>query len=165
MKLSIRHTLTLLCIILAWLPVTAWAKPNLVVNIKAEKEVIVKEDGLDVKKVVEVKEVKPKDIVIYTLEVSNTGDEAATSVAIKDKIPPGTTYTQGSASETEELMFSIDGGKTYKKPSLLTYEMKLADGKKEKRVASPEQYTDIQWVIKRLAPGAKLSLHFQVRVQ
>ena len=59
-----------------------------------------------------------------------------------------------------EVTFSIDGGKTYKKPSLLTYEITNPDGSKEKRTASPEQYTNIRWQIPQVAAGAKGEAEF-----
>jgi len=60
----------------------------------------------------------------------------------------GQSILAGSAFGNDaEITFSIDNGKTFKKPSLLTYEVKLPSGKIEKRTASPEQYTHIRWTV------------------
>jgi uncharacterized repeat protein (TIGR01451 family) len=143
----------------------AWARPEVSITIKAEKEVVVTEQGKKVKKLVEAKDVEPGDEIIYTLSYSNVGTEAATNVVISDPIPPGTMYIPGSATGTGELTFSIDHGKTYKKPALLSYEVTTPDGKKEKRVASPEEYTDIRWVIPSLRVGEKDSVSFKVKTK
>lgn len=144
---------------------TALAQPKVNITIKAEKEVVVTEKGKTVKKMVEAKEIVPGEVIIYTLSYGNTGSEAATSVVISDPIPAGTSYIPGSASETGELTFSIDHGKSYKKPALLTYEVATPDGKKEKRVASPEEYTDIRWVISAVPAGGKGAVSFKVKVK
>lgn len=166
MKLKTYQTLVVLCMTLLWLPITAWAKPNVIVSIKAEKEVTVKENGNEVKKVVEAKEILPGDIITYSLNFANSGDAAASNVILNDPIPEGTAYLFGSATETAgELTFSIDHGKSFKKPSMLTYEISLPGGGKEKRTASPEQYTDIRWIIKTIPPGVKGSVSFKVKVK
>lgn len=146
-------------------PLAAWAKPNVIIAIKAEKEVIVTEKGKEVKKVVEAKDITPGEVVTYNLSYENKGDETATSVAITDPIPAGTAFILGSASEVGDLTFSIDQGKTYKKSSLLTYEVIDAKGNKEKRVASPEEYTHIRWTIPTIAPGTKGTVTFKVKVK
>lgn len=166
MKLKTYQTLVVLCMTLLWLPITAWAKPNVIVSIKAEKEVTVKENGNEVKKIVEAKEILPGDIITYSLNFANSGDAAASNVILNDPIPEGTAYLFGSATETAgELTFSIDHGKSFKKPSMLTYEISLPGGGKEKRTASPEQYTDIRWIIKTIPPGVKGSVSFKVKVK
>ena len=60
---------------------------------------------------------------------------------------------------------SIDGGKTYKKPSLLTYQVDRGDGTLENRVASPEQYTNIQWVLEIVPAGSSRSVGFRALVK
>ena len=63
------------------------------------------------------------------------------------------------------ITFSIDDGKTFKKPSLLTYEVKNQNGAMEKRTASPEEYTHIRWVIDKIDAGAKGTVGFQVKIK
>jgi uncharacterized repeat protein (TIGR01451 family) len=143
----------------------AWAKPKVNITIKAEKEVVVIEQGTKVKRLMEATGVEPGEEILYTLNYRNTGDEAATNIVISDPIPSGTMYIPGSATDTGELTFSIDHGKTFKKSALLTYEVTNASGKMEKRVASPEAYTDIRWVIQSLPAGGKGSVNFKVKTK
>ena len=75
-------------------------------------------------------------------------------MVINDPITKGTYYILESASgEGTDITFPIDGVQFFKKPSLLTYEVKLADGTKEKQVASPEQYTHIHWTVGKIPAG------------
>lgn len=150
--------------ILVALPLLAWAKPEVIINIKAEKEVVVTENGKEVRKIVEAKEITPGETVTYKISYENKGDEAATNVVIKDPIPEGTSFIPGTASETGDLTFSIDQGKSYKKPALLTYEVTTPDGGKEKQVASPEKYSHIRWTLPSVGPGEKGVVSFKVRV-
>jgi uncharacterized repeat protein (TIGR01451 family) len=140
----------------------ALAKPLLTVNMKAETEVTLNNQTTKVA----VKEINPGDVVVYTINYVNTGDEAATSANLDDPIPKGTVYIPGSATgDKADITFSIDDGKTFKKPSLLTYEIKLANGKVEKKVASPEQYTNIRWTINTIPARGKGEVSFKVKVK
>ena len=104
--------------------------------------------------------------MIYTISYVNSGSEAATSAVLDDPIPKGTVYVNGSAFCIEDdVTFSIDGGKSFKKPSLLTYEITLPGGKVEKKVASPEQYTNIRWTIPKVPAGGKGQVGFKVKVK
>jgi uncharacterized repeat protein (TIGR01451 family) len=147
------------------LPLTAWAKPNITISIKAQKDVVVTENAKQVKKTVEATDIAPGEVITFILSYSNTGDETATSVVISDPIPEGTVFMPGTATEKGDLSFSIDKGKTFKKPSLLVYETTTASGKKEKRVASPEEYTHIRWIIPSIAAGEKGDVSFRVKVK
>ncbi|QWV97654.1 DUF11 domain-containing protein [Geomonas nitrogeniifigens] len=152
-------------LILAAMPFVAWAQPKVTITMKAEKEVSVTAKGKQVKKRVAAKGVQPGEEIIYTLSYQNSGNEAAKDVVISDPIPAGTAYIPGSASETGDLAFSIDKGKTFKKPTLLTYELKGNTGKMEKKVASPDEYTDVRWTIPQVPAGGTGSVSFKVKVK
>lgn len=144
------------------LPVQAFAKAKVSISIKAEKEIVVNK----VAKKVEAKIINPGDVIFYTLNYVNAEKDAATDAVLEDPIPKGTTYITGSAyGKDAEITFSIDGGKTFKKPSLLTYEYKSANGKIEKRSASPEEYTHIRWTINTIPAHGSGRVGFQVRVK
>jgi len=147
------------------LPLAAWAQPNVAITIKAQKEVNVTVNGKQVKKRIAAKGVQPGDEIIYTLSYVNSGTEAAKDVVISDPIPAGTTFIPGSASEVGDLTFSIDKGKSYKKATLLTYEIKSGDGSMQKRAASPDDYTDIRWTVREIPAGGKGSVNFKVKVK
>jgi uncharacterized repeat protein (TIGR01451 family) len=147
------------------LPVAAWAKPQVELAISAEKELTVTEDGQEVLKRVPAGEAAPGETVIYTIHYENVGDEPATNVVVSDPIPEGTAYVPGSATEKGELTFSIDGGKSYKRPFLLTYEVTHTDGTKEELLATPELYTHIRWTLPNIVPEEKGAVSFKVKVK
>jgi uncharacterized repeat protein (TIGR01451 family) len=148
------------------LPMGAIAKPLVSVSITAEKEVTVVKSGQKTTKKIAATKIEPGDVIFYTLNYINSGSEAATSVVLDDPIPLGTVYLPGSAfGDGAEITFSIDNGKSFKKPSLLVYELKSANGQKEKRTASPEEYTHVRWVIGKIDAGAKGTVGFQVRIK
>lgn len=146
-------------------PLVALAAPQVTIGITAEKEVIVTQNGQTVTKRIPATDATPGETIIYTLTVANNGDETATNVVVNDPIPEGTVFLPGSATGNSEPTFSIDGGKTFQQPSLLTYEITNLDGTKEKRTASPDQYTAIRWQIPQVAAGAKDELSFSVKVK
>jgi uncharacterized repeat protein (TIGR01451 family) len=147
------------------LPAVALAAPKVELSIQAEKEVTVTEDGKKVTKRVAAEEAAPGETIIFTIAYANTGDEAATNVVVNNPLPEGTAYVPGSATEKGEVTFSIDGGETFKKPSLLTYEITAPDGKKEKRTASPEQYTHVRWQLPEIPAGERGEVSFRVQVK
>jgi uncharacterized repeat protein (TIGR01451 family) len=162
---SSRISSTLIAVMLVALPLAAWAQPKIAITVKAQKEVTVTVQGKQVKKLIAAKGVQPGEEIIYTLSYLNSGSEAARDVIISDPIPAGTAFLPGSASDSGDLAFSIDNGKSYKKPTLLTYEQKGGDGKAQKRVATPEDYTDIRWTIPSVPAGGKGSVNFKVKVK
>jgi uncharacterized repeat protein (TIGR01451 family) len=148
------------------LPIGAVAKPLVSVSITAEKEVTVVKNGQKVTKKVAATKIDVGDVVFYTVNYLNSGDEAATGAVLDDPIPKGTVYLPGSAfGAGAEITFSIDGGKSFKKPSLLIYEVKNPNGSIEKRTASPEEYTHIRWVINKIDAGARGTVGFQVKIK
>jgi uncharacterized repeat protein (TIGR01451 family) len=148
------------------LPMGAMAKPLVSVSITAEKEVTAVKNGQKVSKKVAATRIDAGDVVFYTLHYINSGDEAATKAVMDDPIPKGTVYLPGSAfGAGAEITFSIDGGKRFKKPSLLIYEVKNPNGSTDKRTASPEDYTHIRWVIDKIDAGARGEVGFQVKIK
>ena len=152
----------LIAMILLLLSAEVFAKSLVSISMKAEKEVTVNK----VTKKVAASAVDPGDVIFFTLSYVNSGDEAATDAVFDDPIPKGTVYLPGSAfGKDAEITFSIDGGKTFKKPSLLTYEIKNRDGSLEKRTASPEQYTHIRWTVSVIPARGSGQVGFQVRMK
>jgi uncharacterized repeat protein (TIGR01451 family) len=150
----------LVAMVLLLLSAEVFAKVS--INIKAEKEVTVNK----ITKKVAADKVNPGDVIFYTLSYVNSGNEAATNAVMDDPIPKGTVYLPGSAfGKDADISFSIDGGKAFKKPSLLTYEVKLPNGKIEKRTASPEQYTHVRWTVSVIPAHGSGQVGFQVRMK
>jgi uncharacterized repeat protein (TIGR01451 family) len=146
--------------------IPALAKPVLKVDLKTETKIMTMVDGQEVQKTVPIDEVNSGQTIVYTLTVTNSGDQPATDVKLDDPIPEGTTYVVGSIFGDEaDTTFSIDGGKTYKKPTLLSYRIKKADGTTEEKLASPDQYTNIKWLIKSVPAGSSRSVGFKALVK
>jgi uncharacterized repeat protein (TIGR01451 family) len=167
LEVQMRKQVSLMAILaLLLLPMMALAKPLVSVSITAEKDVTSVKNGQKTTRKVAATKIDAGDVVFYTMNYVNSGNEAATSVVLDDPIPQGTAYLPGSASGAgAEITFSIDGGKSYKKPSLLIYELKNPNGSIEKRTASPEEYTHIRWVINKIDAGARGTVSFQVRIK
>lgn len=152
-----------LFILLLFLPSLAWAAPDVQVAITAEKVVMVEEGGKQIEKREPAADVLPGDVIVYTLQYENKGDEAAQNVVLNDPIPQGASYVVASVfSPAADVSFSVDG-KAFNKPSLLTYTVKK-NGKAEQRQASPEQYTHIRWVVKKIPAGKSGVVGFRVKV-
>ena len=154
----------LLCITLL-LPAVSMAAGDVVVSITSAKQEIITKDGKKFSRTVPATKFVPGDTIVYFINYTNKGKEPATNAVIDDPIPQGTIFVPNSTTGTgAEITYSIDGGKTYKKPTLLFYDVEQG-GKKEQRVASPDQYTHIRWTIPSIAPGASGRVSFKVRVK
>lgn len=163
---SMLLTLTTLMLTLTISATSALAAAKVAIKIKAEKEVTVVKGGKKEVKTVPATKFAPNDLIIYTITYTNQGTEPATNAVVDDPIPAGTSYVPGSAKgEGAEIVFSIDKGKSYNQPTLLTYESVGAGGKKQKHVAAPEDYTNIRWTVANIEPKASGKLEFKVRVK
>ncbi len=148
------------------LPLVAWAKPEVVITVNAKQKVVVEENGKKITKLIDAKDVTPGSLLVYQLHYKNIGDSTAVGAALVNPVPDNTLYIDGSAfGPGSTIDFSIDRGEHYKKPSLLTYQVDTGEGKLEKRVASPEQYTHIRWTVQEIPAGKSGEASFQVRVQ
>lgn len=158
--------ITLLLCTTLLLPSLVLAKPQMSIGITTSKEVTETVNGAKVKKLVPTTQAASGDTLVYSLAYSNKGDEAATDAVIDNPVSAGMSYIDNSASGAgADITFSIDGGKSYKKPSLLTYEIKLPNGTVQKYTARPEEYTHIRWTIKRVPAGTGGTLGFSARVK
>ena len=151
---------------LIFISTSVWAKPEITLSVTSEKEIIEMNQGKKNVKRVPAKEIEPGQVLIFTLKYSNKGDEAATKVVFDNPIPKETVYEMGSAAGSgSDITFSINGGKDYKKPTFLMYEVKGTDGKAVKRKASPDLYTNVRWVISTVPPGSDGELSFRAKVK
>lgn len=105
----------------------------------------------------------PGTEVIYTITATNTGNEAAENINVKDPIPKDMVYLEGSAfGKNTVITFSVDGGKTYASPEKLT----IKDAKGKARRATANDYTNIRWTFNfKLKPGQAASVWFKARVK
>jgi uncharacterized repeat protein (TIGR01451 family) len=149
------------------IPSLVLAKPLINISVKAEMEAAVKEGGKTITKMVAAKDVTPGTVIFYTVSFRNAGDEKATNAVIDNPIPKDTRYIPGSAYGEDEggITFSIDKGKSYNKPSLLFYETMEKQGKTVKKIASPDVYTNIRWVIPVIEAGKQGVVGFKAIVR
>lgn len=146
-------------------PMVALAKPEIKLEMQAQKEIVVVEDGKAITRRVTAETIESGNEIIYTIHYRNSGDETATNVVVNNPIPKDTAYILGSATgRGAEITFSIDGGVSFKGPSLLSYEVDTPEGK-VKRQATPEHYTHIRWVVEAIPVQIDGELGFRVKVK
>ena len=161
-----RTLAALALVLLPFVSSAALAKPQLQMNVTAEKEVTVTEGGKAVVKRVKTDKSAPGETLIFTLSYTNTGDEKAVDVKLDNPLPSGTRYVADSAAgANSQVSFSVDGGKTFAKPDQLTVEKVAAGNKKEKTRAQVADYTTIRWVISEIQPGQSGQVSFRAQVQ
>lgn len=152
--------------VIFWLPLAAWAGPQVGIQVVAEKEIKVKQNGKTLVKRVKAETVESGEIVFYTLKYDNKGDQRATDVVVNNPIPDGTVFLpESSYGRGSTIFYSIDKGKTYNKPEALRVFYTLHNGKKMTRQAYASEYTHIRWVVGEVPPGGGGVLGYQVKVK
>ncbi|HYX40311.1 MAG TPA: hypothetical protein VE821_01375 [Pyrinomonadaceae bacterium] len=113
-----------------------------------------------------VSDVRPGEVLDWTLTSVNEGTGAAREFKATGQIPKGTMLIVGSttADGSAVVTYSIDNGKSYSTQP--TIEEKQADGTL-KRVSAPvSMYTQVRYEWSdALAAGGKLSAAYKVRVR
>ncbi len=102
------------------------------------------------------KSVKPGDVLRYTVSAKN-GDKPVKNLMLTQPIPRGTSYLKNSATALNgaELLFSLDGGKTYLSKPMM--------GKKE---APTTAYTNLRWKFTgTLAAKAQVNATYEVVIK
>jgi uncharacterized repeat protein (TIGR01451 family) len=132
------------------------AAKRVVLTYKAEKKVM---ETVDNKQKVTYqatgKSVKPGDILRYTVTAKNS-NRPVKNLTLTQPIPKGTKYIKNSATPLvgAELLFSIDGGKTYTaKP--------MVDNKEAPAAA----YTNVRWKFAKLATPANAQINAACEVE
>ena len=146
------------------MPARAVAGPKLKGEMVAHKVVL---GSNNEEHFVSAENVYPNDIIQYELRYTNVGDEPADDVAITGIIPEGTVYLPKSVSlpKGSKVLFSIDNGESYH-PEPVEYFVEGPEGKKVKKVATPDMYTNIKWIRNvALNVGETLVVHYRVRVR
>ncbi|MDF1820860.1 MAG: hypothetical protein P1U64_04775 [Alcanivoracaceae bacterium] len=140
------------------------AAPQVSMSILAEREIRTADENGQIRTRREpASTVAPGDTVHYTLSYSNSGDEAAVNVKLDNPIDPAQLYQAGSAwGDGAQILFSIDGGQTYKQPASLTWR---DTGTGKEQAAPPERYTNIRWVIPTIPAGSDGAVGFSATVK
>lgn len=146
-------------------PAIALADPDLKIQMVAERQITVIEDGQEVVKRVPTLEIETGAVLYFTLRIVNEGDDPAFNVVVDNPTPEDTLYVADSAGGVNStIQFSIDNGTSYAAADELTYEFTRFSGEKETRKARPEMYTDVRWVVENVGAGEQGELFFQVKV-
>lgn len=116
----------------------------------------------NVRKMVPVTKVKKGTTLTYVNQVANRSNLTKKQIVIDNPIPYGSTYIQGTSSceGVCEMLYSIDGGTTFKKSEALF----VVYGTK-KRVPMASEYTHIKFIFSKLAPYEKVRMAFKARVK
>jgi uncharacterized repeat protein (TIGR01451 family) len=127
---------------------------------------VVVEDAEGNERLTEMGQVLPGQVIEYAITYENTGDQPLREVKVGGLIPERTRYLRDSATRTRwrAPLFSIDGGRSFA-PEPVRYVVTLADGRKEERIATPDMYSHLRWVTRRLDPGATLRFRYRVVVE
>ena len=135
------------------------------IRLKAVAEVeirVVNDKGETELKRMPATKVIPGTEVIYTITVSNLGDQSADNVVVTDPIPENTTYVARSAfGAGTTITYSVDGGKSYE----LADKLKIKDAAGNLRAATASDYTHVRWLLNfTLKPKDVAPVWFKARL-
>ena len=155
--------LTIITGLTVMMAAAAWAKPQLAVTMEAAREI--RDHKSWSASFSPASSAVSGDVLLYTITYKNSGNEPATNATLNNPMSPGTSYIDNSAGgKNADISFSIDGGKTYKKPSCSAMKSsKLTESRKH--TARPEEYTHVRWVIPSVASGSSGTVQFKVRIK
>lgn len=122
---------------------------QLELNLGAEKRVLTKDiqgkEKLSWQALQGKVEVKPGDMLRYTLSGENKSDRAVKNLTLNQPVPQGMVYVLKSANtdKNAKITYSIDGGKNFVENP--TVKVTLPGGKVENKPAPAQAYTHIRW--------------------
>jgi uncharacterized repeat protein (TIGR01451 family) len=130
----------------AALPAAPQGVPDPVtIKVIAEVEVPAAGPGRQTTKLAPADRVAPGDLVLYTLEVRNTGATAVPAPVVTNPVPAHMQYLPDSAvGPGTVVMYSVDGGRTFASPEAL--KVLGSDGQLRQAVAA--DYTHIRWKLR-----------------
>jgi uncharacterized repeat protein (TIGR01451 family) len=115
------------------------------IKVIAEVEVRAAGPGRQTTKLVPADKVVPGDLVLYTLEVRNTGATAVPAPVVTNPVPAHMKYLSNSAVGPGTVVtYSVDGGRTFGSPE----ELKILGSDGMLRNAVAADYTDIRWKLR-----------------
>jgi hypothetical protein len=125
----------------------------------------VDQDGNKMEKLEALPEkVQPGDIIEYVLSSLNKEDASLHHVTLSAKMPEGTVYTGSQkCPEGTSVVYSIDKGKTFS-AGPIKYVV-IEDGKEIEKTATPDMYTNMQWLIKEIKSKDVAKCHYRVTVK
>jgi uncharacterized repeat protein (TIGR01451 family) len=125
-------------------------------TLKADKQVMT-ENRMGFQPIAGKASVKPGDIILYTVTAKNNSRCPLRNLVLKQPIPKGTKYVKDSATAINgaELLFSIDGGKTFSaKPTI------------GKQVVPATDYNYLRWKFSgKMAADAQVKTAYKLQVK
>lgn len=147
-----------LCSIL-FTSLSAFAKPQ--INLILDSKKVVVDKTTKKESFLDSKDVKPGDVILYKIKVTNSGDSAALEVKPVGNIPDKTVYLPVE-KQSFKTFFSIDKGTSFQeKPKTAVREK----GKNIIKDAPVEMYNKIQWIINKINPSQTIELRYKVKVK
>jgi uncharacterized repeat protein (TIGR01451 family) len=132
------------------------ANQRVLLTLKADKKVV-KNKKVIFEPIVGKAVVKPGDIIQYTVIAKNNSHCPLKNLMLKQPIPRGTNYLKDSATGVDgaELLFSIDGGKTF-----------VAKPKIDNKEAPASAYDYIRWRFpKKIDTKAQVWTKYKLQVK
>lgn len=85
------------------------------------------------------------DEIVVSVRFTNAAEHVVDSIRLTSPVPAGTRYVPQSASGPgTEVLFSIDGGRTFGRPG----ELMLPGVDGSTGVADPALYTHVRWILR-----------------
>jgi len=108
---------------------------------------------------------RPGDVVRYRLTFTNTAGRPVRRVQLSNPLAGGMQFVASSvraSRQDAQAEYSIDGGRTF---SAQPMEEVVIEGRRVRRPASPERYTNVRWIVDGfVAPGATVVAEFDARI-
>jgi uncharacterized repeat protein (TIGR01451 family) len=125
-------------------------------TLKADKQVMNEHNISSFQAIAGKASVKHGDIIMYTVVAKNNSRCPLKNLVLKQPIPKGTEYVKGSAMAIDgaELLFSIDGGKTFSaKPTV------------DKKAVPETDYNYLRWrFIGKTPANAQVKTTYKLRI-
>jgi uncharacterized repeat protein (TIGR01451 family) len=163
---SLTLTLVILMILISAGTDSAWSQEKGAVELKAVAEMeveVVGDDGVTKTQRVLAAKVVPGDVVIYTINYTNNGVEAAENFVIVNPVPEHMVFIAESAEgENTEITFSVDGGNNYD----IAENLNITDSEGNQTAATVSDYTHIRWVLNEpVAPEGTGYVYFKAQLK
>jgi uncharacterized repeat protein (TIGR01451 family) len=161
--MNLGRALTAVCFLACMAPALALARPDVKVHLSGA--LVQKTSGGQAKGTpIQGLTLHAGDVVRYSIDATNSGDDAALDFSTVGPVPTRTQFVAGSAAAPPATIveYSLDGKSWSTRPAI---DVKTAHGV-VRRAASPAKYVAIRFTAKRaLAPKATFHYSYEVLVK